>query len=155
MDDNLAILVGRVILAWGVFDTQLNFTIEDLGKHGSEPFAFEGRYKQRMRRLRSLLVESGAEAGTQSLFDRFCTSAGDLFSKRSNLAHGVVSSADGIILVFDYETAAAASALVKPDWLTMTEPELAALPDRILNAKGDLGRWHSEISQRFYARESH
>jgi len=150
MDDTIALIIGRVILAWAALDTQLHFTLEDLNRRTTEEFKFESRFKHRIQLLRKLLVKAGGNKPTMSRFDNFAGRVEVFADKRGKLAHGIVDwSQSGNLQSFDFATARTGSPELKPDWFSLTPEDAKSLPSEILKLKGELGAWHSEISQLF------
>lgn len=110
MNDNLALLVGRVILEFAEFDQGLygqifvlNSSASRSNPSGGELLDVDDRFEQRLGLYRKLCrTLSGDDSGLMNRFDRFRTHVGELKRKRAHLAHGHIREADDGLEVFDY-----------------------------------------------------
>lgn len=92
--DDLALLVGRVILAWGALDQQLHYSLNTLSLALGEPWERgEGRFSERKKLFRRKLVKLNSGDDAIRNLDRFLCGYLDVVeSERGIIAHGMVSA---------------------------------------------------------------
>lgn len=92
--DGLALLVGRVILAWGALDQQLHYSLNSLSRALGEPWERnEGRFSERKRLFRRKLVKLNLSDDAIRNLDRFLCGYLDVVeSERGVIAHGMISA---------------------------------------------------------------
>lgn len=89
MDDSLATLVGKIILAWGRLDQQLHLILMGFWHAASEPMIAEGRFNERRKILRrQCILFAGNDKAYTSKFDKVCAQLVRLERKRGLIAHG-------------------------------------------------------------------
>jgi hypothetical protein len=90
MSDHLALLVGRVILAWGHLDQQLHVALRHLSGSLNEPYQPDGRFNERRKMFRRLCVRmANGDSAYTSKLDRFCGDLQKLERARGHIAHGL------------------------------------------------------------------
>lgn len=89
MDDHIALLVGRVILAWGELDQHLYLSLRELPRILGQPEVKEGRFFERRKLFRRYCVALAQDDPFAARLDRFLgqTLAG-LETSRGQIAHG-------------------------------------------------------------------
>lgn len=91
MDDPLATLVGKVILAWGRLDQQLHLILLGFWHAANEPKVAEGRFSERRKILRRQCLRfADNDENYTSRFDKVCAQLVNLERKRGIIAHGHV-----------------------------------------------------------------
>ncbi len=153
MDDRLALLVGRVILAWGLFDQQLHATIVSLEMALDEPHKKEGRFNERRKLFRRYAARLAPTQEFVSDLDRFCGQLQKLETLRGRIAHGWANEIEGGIEFYDHLEAIDDSMPVQPPEWFISFDRLERLPDEIEAARGELIFLQIEAIERREARE--
>lgn len=91
MDDTIALLVGRVILAWGSLDQKVrNVAVTLQANRGQDFEEPDDRFRHRLTLLRRLFArETGGDQSFLAEFDTLRNTIGELERKRAHLAHGI------------------------------------------------------------------
>jgi hypothetical protein len=141
LDDHLALLVGRVILAWGLFDQQFHATIRSLEQALDEPQTSEGRFNERRKLFRRYCIRLIQNDKITADLDRFLGRLQKLERFRGRLAHGWVNEVDGGVECYDFAEATDDKKDVQPrEWFIPLD-QLRSLPDDIENARGEVIRF--------------
>lgn len=106
MDDHLALLVGRVILAWGRLDQQLHLFIIAMERAVGTPHLREGRFSERRKIFRRLCMQLTAEPDTyKSAFDACAAQLVRLERMRGRIAHGMAGNNSELAIFLHFPTA--------------------------------------------------
>lgn len=102
MSDRIALLVGRVILAWGELDQHIYRMLMTF-QAGKPRTEFEPRFKHRLKLIRRHVVEiTRGDAAILADFDRTNMTLINLERRRAHLAHGMLGIEEDGVLVFDH-----------------------------------------------------
>jgi hypothetical protein len=95
MSDDLALAVGKIILAWGKLDQQLHVLIRASERQLGDPYSKEGRFTERRKIFRRLSLRlAGDDDSYKRRFDKVCAALVGLERKRGRIAHGYADQID-------------------------------------------------------------
>lgn len=128
IDDRLALLIGRVILAFGNLDQQIYHSIQMLcASAGTTPTA-DNRFAHRLKELRSLVrLLADNDRAFMSEFDTFQGELKDVEQKRADLAHGIPFPKVGSVEFYTNRN--------PQKWRPLSMDELEEMPDAIFDLR--------------------
>jgi hypothetical protein len=102
MSDDIALAVGKIILAWGRLDQELHLLIRSLEHALGETHSQEGRFSERRKIFRRLCIRMvNDEKDYRRRFDRACLQLVRLERKRGKIAHGIMAPVHDGAMFFD------------------------------------------------------
>jgi hypothetical protein len=155
MDDRLALLVGRVILAWGALDQQMHQCIYLVECGFRVEHTREGRFNQRRSLFRRYHVRLADEETYSRALDQFLTHLQKLETLRGQIAHGwVTGEFPGGGRFREFPTADADNLGLESGWIDLSYGDLERLATDIRAAMFTLGDFHRAAKTIAWQREN-
>lgn len=141
IEDQITLLVGRVILAFGELDQtiQMGFDAMNAMPGGAETAteSMDRRFAHRVKQYRRLVVKlTGEKSDSCRAFDKICGKAGPAIHIRQRLAHSTTFIRNGTLEVIDRAGL--------EEWV-----KVAQRADRTDNAKSSFDAWSKHVKSSY------